>query len=94
MGDAAAAYDPEPDRDRVFGADWRRVAARRQAARHPEPPVEKVRIPSFSLSPDQVAWLYLLLGHRAPEQAVQGEQAGAALADYLVRRLVSLPLGK
>ena len=89
-------YDPNPDRDAVFGQDWRNFEARQpgtmQATTSSADTVDaqRVRVPGFTLTRDQVARLYALLGDKdwgmgldSVPEAEQARELGKDLARVL-----------
>ena len=89
-------YDPTPDRDAVFGQDWRHFEALQTGALQTDTrsadtvDAQRVRVPGFTLTRDQAARLFALLGgtHQSvglgsvPE-AEQGQELGKDLARRL-----------
>jgi ParB family chromosome partitioning protein len=84
-------YDPMPDRDAVFGVDWREIEARQAGAAQTDTvDAQRVRVPGFTLTHDQAASLFALLGDtqwrvgldQVP-QAEQGRELGKVLARLL-----------
>lgn len=89
-------YDSTPDRDAVFGPDWRNFEAKQtnvlRTSARPTDRVDtlRVRVPEFTLTREQTARLYALLGDNdwgtglsgVPE-AEQGRELGKDLARLL-----------
>jgi ParB/RepB/Spo0J family partition protein len=88
------SYDESPDRDAVFGKDWRDIHGATPSADTVD--VQRVRVPEFLLTRDQVAHLYALLGLKDKEKqfdnkpdAEQGPALGKDLAKILSQIKVS-----
>jgi ParB/RepB/Spo0J family partition protein len=94
--DDDAHYNPIPDRDAVFGQDWRDLDARQtggmQATTRSADTVDaqRVRVPGFTLTRDQAVRLYALLGDKdwgegfdTVPDAEQGRVMGMDLARVL-----------
>jgi ParB/RepB/Spo0J family partition protein len=88
-------YDPNPDRDAVFGQDWRYVEAKQTSATQASTSsadtvdAQRVRVPGFTLTRDQAGRLYALLGHKDRFMGQYGgpETKGPELGKDLARVL-------
>jgi hypothetical protein len=90
-------YDPTPDRDAIFGPDWRDIEARQtgglgRASSADTIDAQRVRVPGFTLTFNQVGRLFDLLGHKDWSMGMQDlpdaeecKQIGKDLADLISR---------
>lgn len=81
-------YDPYPDRDAVFGQDWRNLDAQETGADTVD--ALRVRVPGFTLTRDQMQRLFTLLGETSTPSHMAAGVPSAELSKELGKELARL----